>query len=170
MRAYPESFQDRILAPPVRFRKARHRSGDWIRVRFLYTQQNGLNLADLNHGLQFHSNCQTVRQGHVPVSYTHLECSPRQQAVRRIQGENAQAVRAMKIAIGCDEAAYELKVVLEEYLDKKKIEWKDFGAQKGEKVLYPDVAERVCMAILSKECERGILVCGTCLLYTSRCV
>ncbi|MBC5688535.1 ribose 5-phosphate isomerase B [Mediterraneibacter sp. NSJ-55] len=67
----------------------------------------------------------------------------------------------MKIAIGCDEAAYELKVVLEEYLDKKKIEWKDFGAQKGEKVLYPDVAERVCMAILSKECERGILVCGT---------
>jgi len=68
----------------------------------------------------------------------------------------------MKIAIGCDEAAYQLKVALIEHLKKKEgIELKDFGANAGEVILYPDVAKAVAEAVAAGDFERGILVCGT---------
>lgn len=67
----------------------------------------------------------------------------------------------MKIAIGCDEAAYNLKVELIKYLKSKKIEVEDYGANSGEVVLYPDVAVAVAKAVAEGEFERAILVCGT---------
>ena len=68
----------------------------------------------------------------------------------------------MKIAIGCDEAAYQLKVALIEHLkNREDIELKDFGANAGEVILYPDVAKAVSEAVAAGEFERGILVCGT---------
>ncbi len=67
----------------------------------------------------------------------------------------------MKLAIGCDEAAYNLKKLIVEHLEKKGIEYQDFGAGAGETVLYPDVAARVGEAVARGEFERGILVCGT---------
>ena len=67
----------------------------------------------------------------------------------------------MKLAIGCDEAAYALKVEIMKHLDELGVEYKDFGADKGEIVLYPDVAKVVAEAVAKGEFERGILVCGT---------
>ena len=67
----------------------------------------------------------------------------------------------MRLAVGCDEAAYGLKVEIMRHLDNKGIEYKDFGAQEGEVVLYPDVAYSVADAVASGEYERGILMCGT---------
>lgn len=67
----------------------------------------------------------------------------------------------MKIAIGCDEAAYNLKAAIMEHLKSKNIEYEDFGAAKGEVVLYPDVAYSVSDAVAKGDFERGILVCGT---------
>lgn len=67
----------------------------------------------------------------------------------------------MKIAIGCDEAAYALKAEIMKHLDNRGIEYKDFGAGPGEVVLYPDVAYAVADAVAAEAFERGILVCGT---------
>ena len=67
----------------------------------------------------------------------------------------------MKLAIGCDEAAYSLKEAIMEHLQKKGIDFDDFGAAKGEVVLYPDVAFKVADAVSSGAYDRGILVCGT---------
>lgn len=67
----------------------------------------------------------------------------------------------MRLAIGCDEAAYALKIEIMKYLDNKGIECKDYGAAKGEVVLYPDIAVKVAEAVANGEFERGILVCGT---------
>jgi ribose 5-phosphate isomerase B len=67
----------------------------------------------------------------------------------------------MKIAIGCDEAAYRLKVIIKEHLESKGIEVDDFGADQGEVVLYPDVAYKVADAVAAGKYERAILVCGT---------
>ena len=68
----------------------------------------------------------------------------------------------MKIAIGCDEAAYSLKKIIIDHLSNRDdIELKDFGAEAGEVVLYPDVAKVVAEAVASGEFERGILVCVT---------
>ena len=67
----------------------------------------------------------------------------------------------MRLAVGCDEAAYGLKVEIMRHLDNKGIEYPDFGAREGEVVLYPDVAYSVADAVASGEYERGILMCGT---------
>ena len=67
----------------------------------------------------------------------------------------------MKIAIGCDEAAYDLKSAIMKHLDEIGVAYEDFGANKGEIVLYPDVAQKVAQVVADGKYERGILVCGT---------
>ena len=67
----------------------------------------------------------------------------------------------MKIAIGCDHAACEYKVMVREYLLENGYEVVDEGIEKGEKADYPDIAEKVGLRVASGECEKGILICGT---------
>lgn len=68
----------------------------------------------------------------------------------------------MNIAIGCDEAAYQLKMVMIHHLKTKPgVAVTDFGAQAGETVLYPDVAKAVAEAVARGDYDRGILFCGT---------
>ena len=41
----------------------------------------------------------------------------------------------MKLAIGCDEAAYQLKKTIMEHLSDIGVEYEDYGAAEGETVL-----------------------------------
>lgn len=66
-----------------------------------------------------------------------------------------------KIAIGCDEAAYNMKVVLINHMEEKGYEVVDYGAGAGEVILYPDVAFKVAETVANGEFERAVLVCGT---------
>ena len=65
------------------------------------------------------------------------------------------------IAIGADHGGYEMKEEIKAYLDKKGLKYEDFGTYSSESVDYPDYAVRVCKSIQNKECELGILICGT---------
>lgn len=65
------------------------------------------------------------------------------------------------IAIGCDHGGYELKLEIIKYLEKRGLEYKDFGCHSLESVDYPIYAKQVGQAILDGECEKGILICGT---------
>lgn len=65
------------------------------------------------------------------------------------------------IAIGCDHGGFELKNHLVDYLKNKGVDVKDFGVYTEDSVDYPDCAKPVCKAVLSGECEKGILICGT---------
>lgn len=65
------------------------------------------------------------------------------------------------IAIGCDHGGYDLKLKILEYLKNENLEFKDFGCGAGEKADYPDIAKAVCESIVSGECEKGVLICGT---------
>ena len=65
------------------------------------------------------------------------------------------------LAIGCDHGGYELKKEIIAYLEKEGVACKDFGCDSTESVNYPVYAKKVCEAIQSGECYRGILVCGT---------
>lgn len=67
----------------------------------------------------------------------------------------------MKIAIGCDQNGFELKMHIIKYLNEKNIELKDFGCYENEQVLYPNIAEKVAKEISTGNYDRGILVCGT---------
>ena len=67
----------------------------------------------------------------------------------------------MRLIIGCDEAAYTLKMVIIDHLKEKGYEVDDFGAEKGQVVLYPDIAYKVADQIAAGNYDRGILLCGT---------
>lgn len=65
------------------------------------------------------------------------------------------------IALGSDHGGYKLKEEIKKYLDEIGIEYKDFGTNSEERCDYPEFAEKVAKAVQKKECEKGILVCGT---------
>ena len=67
----------------------------------------------------------------------------------------------MKISLGCDEAAYQLKETIKQHLQEAGHEVIDNGVGEGEVELYPDVAVRTCKKVTDGTCDRGILVCGT---------
>ena len=67
----------------------------------------------------------------------------------------------MKVAIGCDEAAFDLKVILKDHLAAKGVEVEDYGCPDKSPVLYPDIAATVARAIRSGKHDRGVLLCGT---------
>ena len=67
----------------------------------------------------------------------------------------------MKIAIGCDHGGINLKPVLVDYLEKKGIEYKDFGTYDKASTDYNEYAEAVGTAVANGEFEKGILICGT---------
>ena len=67
----------------------------------------------------------------------------------------------MRVAIGNDHAGYELKKVIIPLLKEKNIEVIDCGEKECVHAYSPIIAEKVCGLIKSKECDRGILICGT---------
>lgn len=67
----------------------------------------------------------------------------------------------INIAIGSDHAGVNLKEILIEHLRSKGINVKDFGTNSLDSVDYPDYAVSVSSSVISKECDFGILICGT---------
>jgi ribose 5-phosphate isomerase B len=65
------------------------------------------------------------------------------------------------IAIGADDAAFELKRLLVEFLGERGYQVRDFGCHSPDPVDYPDVAVAVAEAVARGEHDRAILVCGT---------
>ncbi|MBO5867313.1 MAG: ribose 5-phosphate isomerase B [Oscillospiraceae bacterium] len=67
----------------------------------------------------------------------------------------------MKIAIGCDHGALELKNAVIAHLTKKGFEIKDFGTYSPDSCDYPDFAAPAAKAVASGECDKGIVLCTT---------
>ena len=67
----------------------------------------------------------------------------------------------MKIVIGSDHAAYELKEAIKEKLIGEGHEVIDVGCDSTESVDYPKYGHAVGRTVASGEAERGIAVCGS---------
>jgi ribose 5-phosphate isomerase B len=67
----------------------------------------------------------------------------------------------MKIAIGCDELAFDMKKEIIRRFTLEGVEFIDFGVNQNEKADYPDVAVLVTTALKNHEADRAILICGT---------
>ncbi len=67
----------------------------------------------------------------------------------------------MKIAIGNDHAATDMKNEIMQYLMDKGYEVINVGTDGHESVDYPVYAKKVCDKVVSKEADLGIAICGT---------
>ena len=67
----------------------------------------------------------------------------------------------MRIAIGCDHGGFILKAAVVDKLKELGHEVVDFGTNSDASVDYPIYGEAVANAVASKECDLGVLLCGT---------
>ena len=67
----------------------------------------------------------------------------------------------MKLAIGCDHTAVDLKKEIIEYVKSLGHEIDDLGPYTDEKTDYPIYGQKVAKAVANKEYDGGILICGT---------
>ena len=65
------------------------------------------------------------------------------------------------IALGSDQAGYELKQEIIKHLEERGLAYKDYGSYDAEPVDYPIYGKKVAHAIVDGECDKGILICGT---------
>lgn len=68
------------------------------------------------------------------------------------------STRTLKLAVGCDPNATELKEVIKAFLSQEGYEYEDFGSDDP---IYPNVAFKVGEAVAAGKFNRGVLVCGT---------
>lgn len=67
----------------------------------------------------------------------------------------------MKIAIGCDHTAIDLKETIKKHLQDMGHEVEDVGTYSKESCDYPLYGFKVANKIINGEAERGVLICGT---------
>ncbi len=67
----------------------------------------------------------------------------------------------MTIALASDHAGYELKEAVRAFLEQKGLAYHDFGCGAGETVDYVDFGVLAMESMVSGECDRAILFCGT---------
>ena len=67
----------------------------------------------------------------------------------------------MKLALACDHGGFKLKETVKKHLEEKGYEVVDFGTYSEESCDYPDYASKAAFAVAKKECEKGIVICGT---------
>lgn len=67
----------------------------------------------------------------------------------------------MRVAIGCDHGGIELKEAVIGTLKGLNLQVEDMGTHDRNSCDYPDFAQQVAEAVVSGECQQGILICGT---------
>lgn len=67
----------------------------------------------------------------------------------------------MKVAIGNDHTALEVKKAVIDYLGSKNIEYIDCGTNTTDSADYSDFAEKACLEVLGRRADLAILICGT---------
>ena len=74
---------------------------------------------------------------------------------------STKSERALRVAIGADHGALELKKAVREALARRGHAVSDFGTNSADSVDYPDYAQAVCRAVTAHEADFGILMCTT---------
>lgn len=75
-----------------------------------------------------------------------------------MSSKGAVQINRLKIAIGCDPNAAQMKMVLMDYIKELGCSVKDYGSDDP---IYANVAVTVGKDVADGVCDRGILLCGT---------
>lgn len=69
--------------------------------------------------------------------------------------------QGIPVGLCSDHAGFELKGVIEGYLESQEIAYRDFGTNSADSCDYPDFAHPCAVAVEKGECYPGIAMCGT---------
>jgi RpiB/LacA/LacB family sugar-phosphate isomerase len=67
----------------------------------------------------------------------------------------------MRVVLGSDHAGFDMKQTISAHVQAMGHEVIDVGTSSTSPVDYPDYAEAVGMAVVNKQADRGILICGS---------
>lgn len=65
------------------------------------------------------------------------------------------------IALGCDHGGFELMEQVIKHLEERKLEYKNYGTYDTKSCDYPVYGKKVAQAVVTGECDCGIIICGT---------
>ena len=65
------------------------------------------------------------------------------------------------IALGSDHAGFPLKQEIMKHFDEIGVEYKDYGCYSPERFDYAIAAQKACDAVVSGDCDKAVLCCGT---------
>ncbi|MDR0393564.1 MAG: ribose 5-phosphate isomerase B [Tannerella sp.] len=65
------------------------------------------------------------------------------------------------IGLACDHTGYEYKEMIKKHLEKRGLQYIDYGTTSVERCDYPDFAHKLSDAITKNDIETGIALCGT---------
>ena len=65
------------------------------------------------------------------------------------------------IALAADHGGFELKEAVKVHLEELGLEYIDYGTHSTASVDYPDMALPACDAVVSGQCDKALLFCGT---------
>lgn len=85
----------------------------------------------------------------------------RHRRMRKPQKQKKEILVDMKIAMGNDHSAVEMKEAMKAYVESKGYEVIDFGTNSTDSCDYPEFGEKVGRAVASGEADYGIAICGT---------
>ena len=74
---------------------------------------------------------------------------------------DSQRRTGLRVALGGDHAGFELKSLLDQYLNDQGVQVIDCGPSSETPCDFPDFAEKVSLELIRGRAERGILVCGS---------
>lgn len=65
------------------------------------------------------------------------------------------------IALASDHGGYDLKCRIIDWLEERKIAYRDFGCYGKDSCDYPDFGRAAAQAVAGGECEKGVVICTT---------
>ena len=65
------------------------------------------------------------------------------------------------IALASDHGGYDLKCRIIDWMEERKIAYRDFGCYGKDSCDYPDFGRAAAQAVAGGECEKGVVICTT---------
>jgi RpiB/LacA/LacB family sugar-phosphate isomerase len=113
----------------------------------------------IGRGLDAYIETRDTLRKAIPSLLRYIESTPMRESTLTPTASTTPKGRTLRVAIGSDHGALELKTAVHEHLSKRGYAVEDFGPFSSESVDYPDFAQSVCQSVSGAKADMGILMC-----------
>jgi glycine hydroxymethyltransferase len=113
----------------------------------------------IGRGLEAYIETRDTLRKAIPSLLRYIDSTPMRESTTTPTASSTPKGRALRVALGSDHGALELKKAVHEHLSKRGYAIEDFGPFSTESVDYPDYAQSVCQSVSGGKSDIGILMC-----------